>query len=159
MGDVDLNGTFCLNGGMNLGFVTPGSEAAACVVFLFENWVLDSAAKYAFAVVGTFFLAMVPEALTWLRHKKIAKMRRERHKLRLFAYAVAFFIQVVVSYWLMLIVMTYSTYLFLAVVFGITFAHLCFMNRNLDTDALAGCGVVNTRNSDDGSIERELLKA
>ena len=120
-GGAASNSTWCAGSSpMNNGF-TPGATAGTCVVFLFPQWVLDTQSKYTFAVFFAFFMAVLLPLIAWPR------MRAMRIKSAPRRIAVTFFVtafQVTLMYWLMLIVMTYSTFLFLAVVFGLTIGQM-----------------------------------
>lgn len=77
MGDNSTS-DFCTGGGrvMFAGFQQARGETAACALFLFEGWVLNSAVKYAFAVIGTFLLGCANEGFVQLRKAVAALMSR-----------------------------------------------------------------------------------
>ena len=51
-----------------------------CVIYLFREWRLDSAAKFAFAVLGTVLLGVLTESLTYFRREKLAPSSATRLK-------------------------------------------------------------------------------
>ncbi|PNH09173.1 hypothetical protein TSOC_004229, partial [Tetrabaena socialis] len=128
---------------------TTGNEDAPCVVYLFPEWVLDSAGKFAGACIGTFLLGVVVGMLGWVRNRLkdgwVAEGRWEgayRPQWKVwFADAVLVTIiavQVCLGYWLMLVAMTYQAELFIMVVLGLACGHLFYRPR--PTTAAVGKG-------------------
>jgi Ctr copper transporter family len=109
----------------------------SCVLFLFEGAVVDSATKYAFAVLGAFLMAMMNELLALLRKLYAARVRAwlERSDgdvsplasmLADVPVALAYGVQMVNAYWMMLLVMTYEMFLFTAIISGLVVGHFLF---------------------------------
>lgn len=119
-----------------------------CVKLLFQPWVLDSAAKYAIGVVGCFFLSALSEFLNKLRataqHQLMSGSKLPGHGklycLRCKApLAVLHVAQMATAYLAMLVVMTYETGLFLALLFGFSAGFVLF--RSFDKDVTDEPGV------------------
>ena len=114
-----------------------------CVILLFQTWKLDSAAKFAAAVLGTVALGIVCEALTWFRRTRMSAAAAARAPRRgavaagvrwlraaprrwRAAMALLFTVQATLGYFLMLVAMTYQGELFIAVVAGLGLGHFTF---------------------------------
>jgi hypothetical protein len=90
-------------------------------VFLFPSWVLDGKLKYILACLGTFIAGALIHALSswrneWSRRPVVPGHAWSRSLLQVGLY----FVQIVLSYLLMLVAMTYNTELFFAVCSGLT---------------------------------------
>ncbi|KAF1784678.1 Ctr copper transporter [Phytophthora cactorum] len=105
---------FCSGQGsvMFNGFQT--SIHGSCVMLLFQPWVLNSGVKYAFGFIGSS------------PHDKFHKMQCKA------TLAVLYMIQMTIAYFAMLVVMTYETGLFVALIAGFGAGFLLF--KNLDQD-------------------------
>lgn len=122
-----------------------GNEDNACVVFLFPEWVLDSAGKFAGACIGTFFMGVAIGALGWVRKRLTERWEAEcrweegyraasplSHVWAADAVLLAIIaVQVCVGYWLMLVAMTYQAELFIMVVLGLAAGHVFYRPRPL----------------------------
>ncbi|KAG5182072.1 hypothetical protein JKP88DRAFT_263362 [Tribonema minus] len=105
-----------------------------CIIWLFEGAVLDTAGKYTGAVIGTFLLAFANEGIRWLRSRamsgKAPFTRCHLSDMPAFArdvvLALMYGFQMLIAYWLMLIVMTYEVFLFTAILLGLTAGYLTF---------------------------------
>jgi len=117
-----------------------GFESVAesdCINLLFKSWTLDSEGKFAAAVIGTFLLAILVELLTYIRREKVAaspKLLRLPRRRRAVMGAL-YLTQVTFGYFLMLIAMTYSAELFIAVILGLFVGHVVF---NIDAPVAEG---------------------
>jgi len=99
-------------------------QSSTCVVMLVPSWVLNSASKYAAAVIGTILMAMGLEKFIQQRRKTMACM--ESGPQRLVVSAVFYGVQLSIGYLLMLVIMIYSGLLFLAVIVGLVIGHVMF---------------------------------
>ncbi|KAE8989617.1 hypothetical protein PF005_g19874 [Phytophthora fragariae] len=132
---------FCTGQGsvMFNGFQT--SINGSCVMLIFQPWVLNTAVKYAFGFIGCFLLAVTNELLVKSREvarQKLLKARKLRptdqcHKLQCkLILAVLYVIQMTVAYFAMLVVMTYETGLFVALLAGFGAGFMLFKSVDLD---------------------------
>ncbi|KAF1784660.1 Ctr copper transporter [Phytophthora cactorum] len=132
---------FCSGQGsvMFNGFQT--SIHGSCVMLLFQPWVLNSGIKYAFGFIGCFLIALLNESLVKGREvvrQRLLVARKLRphdkfHKMQCKAtLAVLYMIQMTIAYFAMLVVMTYETGLFVALIAGFGAGFLLF--KNLDQD-------------------------
>ncbi|CEG40902.1 hypothetical protein F443_05013 [Plasmopara halstedii] len=121
------------------GFQT--SIHGSCVMLLFQPWVLDSGVKYAFGFIGCFLIALLNEYLVKSREavrQRLLVARKLRpldkfHKMQCKGVlAILYMIQMTIAYFAMLVVMTYETGLFLALIAGFGAGFLLF--KNLDQD-------------------------
>jgi hypothetical protein len=113
---------FCMGSGQSMdmiGFqVTGGNSKPPCFNLLFTTWTLSSEAKFAAGCIGTFALGMIIQLLTQYR-THVAKSKTGGVYNKLFS-VFLYGLQVVLSYFLMLIAMTYSAELFAMVIVGLT---------------------------------------
>jgi hypothetical protein len=122
---------YCFGAGTSMsmsGFVSVATDtkgSTPCINLLFEEWTLDTRAKMAIACVGVFFLGLIVQYLTLLRGWKYTKTIPDLFQRRMFK-ILCFGIQIVLSYFLMLIAMTYSAELFSMVVVGLTVGYALF---------------------------------
>ncbi|KAG7386199.1 hypothetical protein PHYPSEUDO_000520 [Phytophthora pseudosyringae] len=132
---------FCSGQGsvMFNGFQT--SIHGSCVMLLFQPWVLDSGVKYAFGFIGCFLIALLNESLVKGREvvrQRLLAARKLRthdkfHKMQCKAtLAVLYMVQMTIAYFAMLVVMTYETGLFVALIAGFGTGFLLF--KSLDQD-------------------------
>jgi len=100
-----------------------------CTVFLFGGWSLNTAGAFAGGVIGTFLLGVLFE---WLKNYRFFLSRLKKTHLyhpcvhSRFVTACTFMGQATVGYFLMLLVMTYQTELFLAAIFGLGVGHMAW---------------------------------
>jgi len=127
MGDV-----FCQPGsGTDMymqGFVTSGKAKEACVILLFNSWVLNSREKFAIGCVGVIFLGIAIEAMLCLRRllQSGKVLRRLRGLSRRGAIIFLFALNIASGYLAMLVAMTYSVELFICMVVGLVAGHAFF---------------------------------
>ncbi|KAL4155455.1 hypothetical protein PRNP1_007565 [Phytophthora ramorum] len=133
--------TFCSGQGsvMFNGFQT--SINGSCVLLIFQPWVLNSAVKYAFGFIGCFLIAILNESLVKAREvarQKLLKARklRPKHKLHKMqcklVLSLLYMVQMTIAYFAMLVVMTYETGLFVALIAGFGAGFMLFKNVDLD---------------------------
>jgi hypothetical protein len=114
------------------GFQALGNDSSKpCVALLFEEWELNSKAKFALGCLGTFFLGVLVEGIVaGRRHIRAWNSRRPLTKAQGVGLRVGmvgvYAVQVTLGYMLMLIAMTYEVELFLMVVLGLTAGHGVF---------------------------------
>ena len=130
------------------GFQWPhsGDVDDQCVILLFESLTLDSKAKYFCGCIATILLGVSLEAIIYVR-RKWAKTLPKGPVRNIFysmktqlSHGLLYGMQLTVGYFVMLVVMTYSTPLFVCAVGGIVLGHVIF-------------GVISSRNakkSEDG---------
>ena len=112
--------------------------------FLFKGWIVDSPSRYALAWLLIFMLGVTNEFLGYLRQvvcssasrksgvlmspesDEIQGGRRELTMTKKLFLTVLYFINVSISYGLMLVTMTYNVGLFFAVVLGLSLGHFIF---------------------------------
>jgi len=99
-------------------------QSSTCVVLLVPSWILNSATKYAAAVIGTVLVAIGLEKFIQQRRKTMAYMKSGTK--RLVVSAAFYGVQLTVGYMLMLVIMVYSGILFLAVILGLVCGHVMF---------------------------------
>lgn len=123
--NISSNG-YCIGGGTSMfmnGFTSIGLSdygTTECVNFLFQSWTLDSRIKVATACFGVLVLGMLVQYLTYLRR---ILGRKNRTKEVVVMIVSLYSLQLILSYSLMLIAMTYSVELFLMVCFGLIFGY------------------------------------
>lgn len=117
---------FCSGSGMVMmnGYQT--SVGGMCILYLFKGASVDTATKYAFAIIGTFLLAFTVEGLTMLRKLIDARFLKDSHAIQSFVLAILYGVQMVAAYWLMLLVMTYEAGLFTAIIVGLVAGNFFF---------------------------------
>lgn len=118
--------SFCNGFGTSMymeGFVTIDATKA-CVILLFQQLELNTPVKFALGSVATFLFGIFVEYLLHLRrhfeHNLVDNGRKTGQ--RLFLYGI----QVIAGYLLMLLVMTYSVFIFLSSVLGLVLGHYWF---------------------------------
>eukprot|EP00656_Telonema_subtile_P047851 TRINITY_DN5552_c0_g1_i1.p1 TRINITY_DN5552_c0_g1~~TRINITY_DN5552_c0_g1_i1.p1 ORF type:complete len:571 (-),score=104.23 TRINITY_DN5552_c0_g1_i1:481-2193(-) len=117
------------------GFTWPSSDenGQQCIILLFESWKLDSSVKFWFGCVGTVAMGILLEALIFSRRLAASMLVAKtpvRGALGIIRtqgiLGLLYGAQLTVGYFLMLIVMTYSAPLFMAVLFGLVLGHIIF---------------------------------
>jgi hypothetical protein len=101
------------------------SKGGNCVLYLFQGAVVDSAAKYALAVVGTLLLGLALELIRFWRTRAARYVASWTTKTLVqdAASGLIYGVQMVIAYWLMLLVMLYGSGLFLSVIVGLAIGH------------------------------------
>ena len=128
-GGGQMNGNhtgFCAGSGrvMMSGFQTSFEPDGYCILYLFQDANVNTAVKYAFAVIGTFLMAMCIELLAYLRKRLlILPSLQEKRFLRALIISAIYGINMVLAYWIMLLVMTYEAMIFTAIILGLVFGH------------------------------------
>jgi len=136
---------------------------ADCIILLFHEWKLDSAARFAAAVFGTIALAVAGEALTWFRRNRMSasaasQLRPDRLGVALrwlrrrpaawrATMALLFTLQATLGYFLMLVAMTYQGELFIAVVAGLGLGHGIFNTSAPVSESADACCVDDASDS------------
>merc|ERR1711934_1351635 len=126
---------FCLPGsGTDMcmqGFTTSGKAKDACVILLFNSWVLNSREKFGIGCVGVIFLGIAIEAMLCLR--RLLQSRRIVPRLRGLSRRAAiiflFALNIASGYLAMLVAMTYSVELFICMVVGLVAGHAFFNSK------------------------------
>eukprot|EP00054_Salpingoeca_dolichothecata_P002724 m.23709 g.23709 ORF g.23709 m.23709 type:complete len:178 (+) comp13224_c0_seq1:90-623(+) len=133
--------SFCSGSGrvMFSGFTTGFDDD--CILFLFQNAVVDSATRYAFAVIGSFFLSFTAEFLRWFRGHVANKnftfaTNMSTLSIDLFL-AISFMVQMLDGYWIMLLVMLYEYIIFIFLLLGLGVGNFVF--RRIDRKYFPEC--------------------
>ena len=109
---------------MQPGFMTT-MHSGNCIIFLFNGFVLDSPWKYMIGLALAFIFGVLNEVLLYFRRWVQAKTE-DKHKAWKLAICIIYGLHMILAYWMMLLVMTYETLLFFAIVFGLMTGHLIF---------------------------------
>jgi hypothetical protein len=120
---ADTEEPFCW-GGTSMymdGFQWLGST---CVIYLFPNWILNSAGKLVAACLGSVVFGAFMEYIIRMRRDVVQTMAPGWK--RLGASAIFYGVQLSMGYSLMLVIMIYSVPLFLSVVVGLMGGHVLF---------------------------------
>ena len=105
--------------------VADGKEK--CILFLFRGWNIDNQVKYAFVLIGIVCMGVLNGALAYIRQRIINKRKGTSSVLVYQTYlSILYGINIVLAYWLMLLVMTYETGVFIALIFGLVIGHFIF---------------------------------
>ena len=123
------------------GFVSIVSDEeghSPCINVLFDTWTLDSAGKFTAACFGVLAMSIVVQYLQLLRGRTKSlvadPLRRRLLKIALFS------VQLLFSYFLMLIAMTYSAELFSMVIVGLSIGYALFHSAEKKGGGGAGSG-------------------
>ncbi|CAI5743247.1 unnamed protein product [Peronospora destructor] len=136
---------------------------ATCLLLLFQPWVISSSVKYAFAFLGVVLLAMSLEGFSELReypqvgnvsnghngnlepfvHKvgrvpdtlSLSIVRRLPSWCKL-VLAIMYMVHLTLGYMVMLIIMTFETLMFVAVILGVGLGFVMF--KDTDADEVSG---------------------
>lgn len=122
---------FCSGPGrvMQGGFMS--SVNGTCILYLFPGAVMDTPVKYGFGLLGTFLLAFLNEAFVFCRKRLLqTESLATKHALRNGLETILYGAQMVVAYWLMLLVMTYESGLFGMIIGGLVCGHFTFNMLN-----------------------------
>eukprot|EP00916_Digyalum_oweni_P000192 GHVL01000299.1.p1 GENE.GHVL01000299.1~~GHVL01000299.1.p1 ORF type:complete len:221 (-),score=28.69 GHVL01000299.1:179-841(-) len=112
---------FCLGTGtvMMNGFQYGYGSESYCILYLFPEGNVNTPTRYAFAIIGTFVMAGMVEALVALRTYLFSpKISLSDPLLKVFL-SLVYGVQMLLAYFLMLLVMTYEISIFFSVVFGL----------------------------------------
>ena len=111
---------------MQSGFqVANGNER--CIIFLFKGWNVNSQVKYGFMIVGVFCMGLLNAALADLRQRLHNRYRGHSSLLiNQLCLTVVYGIQIVLAYWMMLLVMTYEVGTFISLIFGLVIGYFTF---------------------------------
>jgi hypothetical protein len=126
----NTNTDYCYGTGVSMfmeGFVSISQEkegSTACVNILFKDWTLNTKVKYAFGCIGVFLLGIFIEMLTMIRRRLYKEVEWSRN--RDIAMVIIHSLQVLLSYFIMLIAMTYSVELFCMVCSGLVVGYIIF---------------------------------
>ncbi|CAF3172105.1 unnamed protein product [Rotaria sp. Silwood2] len=98
-----------------------------CILFLFRGWNVNNHIKYAFMIIGVFGMGLLNGALNYIRHRLNENYREDSSLLLNQIYlSLIYGIQVVLAYWIMLLVMTYESGIFISVIFGLVIGYFIF---------------------------------
>lgn len=95
-----------------------------CINLFFEEWTLDNKSVFAAACIGVFFLGISIEVLVLLRRVMFSNMPKS--PIRDILMVILHGTNVVLSYFIMLVAMTYNVELFSMAVAGLTVGYMLF---------------------------------
>lgn len=127
---TDIYDDYCWGSGVTMymsGFKAISSSKKGhteCINLFFDTWTLDNDSVFAGACIGVFLLGLVIESLVMARRLIFAKMEKtlQRDVLMVLLHGV----NVVLSYFVMLVAMTYNVELFCMAVSGLTVGFMLF---------------------------------
>jgi Ctr copper transporter family. len=97
-------------------------ESTTCLVYIFQNWVISTRLALVGACLGTIALGILVEAI--IRHRRHLLSSWRNGKKKMFWSASLYGAQLISSYIVMLVVMTYSGPLFISVIVGLVIGHV-----------------------------------
>ena len=127
-------GAFCAGTGMVMLNGFQSTVGNTCVLFLFQGAAVDTATKYAFAILGVFVIAFLNEILRWTRaHLSLRTFGFSRTYSQNgidISVSLLFAVQMILAYWIMLFIMLYEYVFFIAIIAGLGIGH--YVTRILD---------------------------
>ncbi len=130
------------------GFTSIASEkkgSTECINFMFIEWTLDNKVKYVFGCIGTLLMGIFIQGISYIR----IKLNKKNNQIIIL---IIYSIQMTLSYFLMLLAMTYSTELFCMVVIGLTIGYGYFFiykdNNKLAENIEPCCTHMNEENNE-----------
>jgi hypothetical protein len=113
------------------GFQWTLKGGASCINLYFPGWTLNTQGKMIGAMVGVFFLAMVTEAISKMRHNlsreaRLLSTSQAKRKQILAGQMALHGIHALTGYIVMLATMTFSLELLLCVISGLTVGYVMF---------------------------------
>ena len=106
----------------------PVNKDEACLVFLFESAILNTPAKFFFGAITTFFIGLIIEYILHQRRvmKKKFIVTTENYRMIMFKHICLYIVQLLLSYAIMLLAMTFSFTFFMMVILGLCSGHFLF---------------------------------
>jgi hypothetical protein len=99
----------------------------ACITFLFVGWSVDNRTKYAIMLIGVLLMGFLNGFLIYIRQVLAARSKGNSSiLLNQLLLSLVYGVQIVLAYWLMLLVMTYETGLFIMLIIGLVLGHFFF---------------------------------
>ncbi len=110
------------------GFSTGLDPTEPCVILLFKGFLLDTPAKFAAGVIATFLFCVLFQFIVFLRKKHVvvkrsASMWNMRDRV---IHLILVMLQITFGYFVMLVAMTFSAILFVAIILGLVTGHGIF---------------------------------
>lgn len=125
--DMEMDEPFCTGSGtvMLMGFQAASDVSVNCVLFLFKSAAVDTSTKYALALIGVFFMAFASEMIRYGRDLmgKCASVKGSCFVTDLVRTG-AFAVQMLLAYFLMLLVMLYEYVILIMIILGLSVGHL-----------------------------------
>ena len=161
-----MNGTgmeeedqFCAGSGR---VMLPGfqfSSQSFCVKYLFQDTVIDTSSKYAGAIVATFVMCVALEALRLGRARLIKAQApfgflQNQPLLQDVFNMFTYMSQVMIAYWIMLLVMLYEAGIFIAIVTGLGVGY--FITLRFERAVQAKKAALEDENSKETGDEEEV---
>mmetsp|Transcript_37342 Transcript_37342/g.66857 ORF Transcript_37342/g.66857 Transcript_37342/m.66857 type:complete len:630 (-) Transcript_37342:75-1964(-) len=142
------------------------SPTDGCVAYLFQPWVLSSAAKFAVACIGTFLMGIFVEflvsvrrqVLSWEPPRRFIGSVLGRRVLKTCSMLTLYAVQVTLGYLLMLVAMTYQVELFLMVIFGLMAGHGIFNLKARVGESADACCQGQDPDTDDADGGKFIVK-
>jgi hypothetical protein len=116
------------------GFKSMWSDDVGCVVLFNSSWVLNSRFKFLIAFLGIFVMGTLSEGLLQIRREL-----RRKSTSPAWLFTGLYVAHITVGYTLMLVAMTYSVELFLAVILGLGTGHHFLNKEQVVTDRPDPC--------------------
>lgn len=104
---------------------------SVCVIYLFPEWVLNTAGSLVGASIGTLFFGIALEGVIWKRREVVNSV--QAGWTRVCVSSIFYGLQLTMGYLLMLVVMTYSGPLFMCVILGLMSGHFLFSTISMKT--------------------------
>jgi len=138
-------GGFCQGSGTTMymqGFVSyasgeyrtyGGSKTPECLSLFFIDWVLDTPWKFALACIGSFFLGILVESLSFVRRLVKIYVKESPEFLEISVTCFLYGCQATLGYFAMLVAMTYQVELFVSIIAGLIVGHGIFNRKSLNS--------------------------
>ena len=119
--------TFCDGTGrvMLPGFQTTYSNGQ-CILFIFPGFVLNTVGLYIFGLLLSFCMGFANEVFLYAR-KYLTCILEDKPKYWKVSIGILYSCHMVLAYWIMLLVMTYEIWIFIALVLGLGVSHSIFL--------------------------------
>lgn len=104
----------------------PPQPPQQCLNYLFDSWLLTSPDQFGGAMVFSFLLAIIMEAISAFRGW-IIRTQSPNSSLRKYLLVIIYALQSLLGYVIMIVAMMYSLELFISVALGLAVGHLLFV--------------------------------
>jgi hypothetical protein len=144
---------FCYGDGSSMdmlgfeGIAISPTGSTPCVNLLFPDWTLDTSVKFGFACFGVVLFGIFIQFLT--KHRREIAKRKKTWKVGVYTLWI-YSVQIVSSYLIMLITMTYNVELFVCVCLGLIIGYGIFNLEIVQESVEPCCAVVD--DEDDNAV-------